>query len=236
MTPGGRVLLACAGLHKIYGAVDRDTPGVRVLNGVDLEVREGEIVTILGASGSGKSTLLNILGGLDRPTSGSVSWEGKPYYGMREEEQAAARGKFVGFVFQFHHLLNEFTAAENVMIPAMILGMDPRPASERAGELLREVGLGERLHHRPAELSGGEQQRVAVARAIVNNPAIVLADEPSGNLDAANSRQLFDLIRGLNRTRNQSFVIVTHNREMTEGSGRVFAMRDGLLYLQTPSS
>jgi lipoprotein-releasing system ATP-binding protein len=229
-----RILLECRGLQKTYGAVDASTPGVRVLNGVDLAVGEGEIVTILGASGSGKSTLLNILGGLDRPTSGTVSWEGKPYYGMGEEEQAAARGKFVGFVFQFHHLLNEFTALENVMIPAMIAGVPLSEATGRATDLLREVGLGERLGHRPAELSGGEAQRVAVARAIVNRPAIVLADEPSGNLDAGNSRQLADLIRRLHENFNQSFVIVTHNRQMTEGSGRTFNMQDGKLALLPP--
>ncbi len=231
-----KILLECRELHKTYGAVDSSTEGVRVLNGVDLAVAEGEIVTILGASGSGKSTLLNILGGLDRPTSGTVFWEGKPYYGMREEEQAAARGKFVGFVFQFHHLLNEFTALENVMIPAMILGMGQKEASERARGLLNEVGLAGRFNHRPAELSGGEQQRVAVARAIVNRPSIVLADEPSGNLDAGNSRQLAELIRRLHETLNQSFVIVTHNLGMTEGSGRVFTMQDGKLTSSSPAA
>jgi lipoprotein-releasing system ATP-binding protein len=231
MNAGGRILLECRDLHKTYGAVDPASGGVRVLNGVDLTVTEGEIVTILGASGSGKSTLLNILGGLDRPTSGTVRWDGKAYYDMGEEEQAAARGKFVGFVFQFHHLLNEFTALENVMIPALILGTDPREADERARGLLREVGLEGRAHHRPAELSGGEQQRVAVARAIVNRPALVLADEPSGNLDAGNSRQLAELIRRLNETLRQSFVIVTHNRQMTEGSGRTYNMQDGKLTL-----
>jgi len=229
MTAKNRVLIECTDVHKSYGAVDARSPGVSVLRGVDLSVGEGEIITILGASGSGKSTLLNILGGLDRPTSGTVSWDGKPYYGMREEEQAAARGKFVGFVFQFHHLLNEFTALENVMIPAMILGAAPREAAGRGEELLREVGLADRLHHRPTELSGGEQQRVAVARALVNRPAVVLADEPSGNLDAENSRQLAELIRRLHEDLNQSFVIVTHNRQMTEGSGRTFTMLDGKL-------
>ena len=231
-----KILLECRDLHKTYRAVDPSSPGVTVLNGVDLTVREGEIVTILGASGSGKSTLLNILGGLDRPTSGTVSWNGKPYYGMAEEEQAAARGKFVGFVFQFHHLLNEFTALENVMIPAMILGTDSREASSRAKSLLEEVGLGGRIDHRPAELSGGEQQRVAVARAIINRPAIVLADEPSGNLDTGNSLQLAGLIRKLHETLNQSFIIVTHNRQMTEGAGRTFTMQDGKLTILPPGS
>lgn len=229
MNTGTRILLECSGLHKTYGAVGDATPDVRVLRGVDLQVREGEIITILGASGSGKSTLLNILGGLDRPTSGSVLWEGKPYYNMTEEARAAARGRFVGFVFQFHHLLNEFTALENVMIPAMIRRVSPKEASARAGDLLREVGLADRLHHRPAELSGGEQQRVAVARALVNRPALVLADEPSGNLDSGNSRQLSELIGRLHSAHGQSFVIVTHNRQFAANSGRTFTMTDGKL-------
>lgn len=236
MNAGRKILIECRGLRKSYGAVDPSSAGVDVLKGVDLEVGEGEIVTILGASGSGKSTLLNILGGLDRPTSGTVFWNGKPHYGMGEEERAAARGKFVGFVFQFHHLLNEFTALENVMIPAMILGAAPGEASERAGSLLAEVGLEGRLHHKPAELSGGEQQRVAVARAIINRPAVVLADEPSGNLDAGNSLQLAELIRRLHETLNQSFVIVTHNRQMTEGSGKTYTMQDGKLHLLAPGT
>jgi lipoprotein-releasing system ATP-binding protein len=225
----GKILLECTGLHKTYHAVGEKTPEVHVLRGVDLRVREGEIVTILGASGSGKSTLLNILGGLDRPTSGEVLWEGKPYYAMGEEERAAARGRFIGFVFQIHHLLNEFTALENVMIPAMIARVPPKEAAGRAAGLLREVGLGGRLDHRPAELSGGEQQRVAVARALVNRPAIVLADEPSGNLDSENSRQLSDLIARLHASHRQSFVIVTHNRQFTPDTDRTFTMTDGML-------
>ncbi len=229
MSPGAKTILECSGLHKTYGAVGEATPEVRVLRGVDLQVRQGEIVTILGASGSGKSTLLNILGGLDRPTSGDVLWEGKSYYAMAEEARAAARGGFIGFVFQFHHLLNEFTALENVMIPAMIRRASPKEASARATGLLAEVGLGGRLHHRPAELSGGEQQRVAVARALVNRPAIVLADEPSGNLDSDNSRQLSDLIGRLHAAHGQSFVIVTHNRQFVPHSGRIFTMADGRL-------
>ncbi len=224
-----QVILECTGLHKSYGAVGDTVPGVRVLRGVDLRVMRGEIITILGASGSGKSTLLNILGGLDRPTSGEVLWEGKSYYLMAEEARSAARAGFIGFVFQFHHLLNEFTALENVMIPAMIRGFTPKEASARATELLAEVGLAERLHHRPAELSGGEQQRVAVARALVNRPAIVLADEPSGNLDSDNSRQLSELIGRLHAAHGQSFVIVTHNRQFVPHAGRTFTMADGHL-------
>ncbi len=229
MSGAPKIILECAALRKTYGAVGDATPEVRVLRGVDLQVAEGEVVTILGASGSGKSTLLNILGGLDRPTSGSVLWEGLPYYEMDEEARAAARGRFIGFVFQFHHLLNEFTALENVMIPAMIRRASPKEASDRATELLVDVGLGARLHHRPAELSGGEQQRVAVARALVNRPAIVLADEPSGNLDSENSSQLSQLIGRLHSSRRQSFVIVTHNRQFTANTGRTFTMIDGKL-------
>ncbi len=229
MSGGPNILLECVDLRKTYGALGDSTPEVRVLRGVDLQVAEGEIITILGASGSGKSTLLNILGGLDRPTSGSVLWEGRPYYDLDEEERAAARGRFIGFVFQFHHLLNEFTALENVMIPAMIRRAPPKEAAARATDLLREVGLAGRLHHRPAELSGGEQQRVAVARALVNSPALVLADEPSGNLDSENSSQLSALIGELHSSRRQSFVIVTHNRQFTANSGRTFTMIDGRL-------
>jgi lipoprotein-releasing system ATP-binding protein len=229
MTASANTLLECRGLVKTYGFGRGPVPEVRVLKGVDLRVAEGEIVTILGASGSGKSTLLNILGGLDRPTSGEVFWEGKPFLGMDEEAQAAARGRFIGFVFQFHHLLNEFTALENVMLPAMIARVPEKDAASRAEELLAEVGLADRIHHRPAELSGGEQQRVAVARALVNRPAIVLADEPSGNLDSENSRLLSELIARLHAAHRQSFVIVTHNRQFTAAGGRTFMMSDGKL-------
>jgi lipoprotein-releasing system ATP-binding protein len=229
MTGVRKTLLECRGLVKTYGFGRGKVADVQVLKGVDLSVAEGEIVTILGASGSGKSTLLNILGGLDRPTSGEVFWEGKPCLGMEEEAQAAARGRFIGFVFQFHHLLHEFTALENVMLPAMISRVSEKEASSRAEELLLEVGLGDRFHHRPAELSGGEQQRVAVARALVNRPAIVLADEPSGNLDSENSRNLSELIARLHSLRRQSFVIVTHNRQFAPAGGRTYSMADGKL-------
>jgi lipoprotein-releasing system ATP-binding protein len=229
MTERRKSLLECRGLEKTYGFPGGQVPDVRVLRGVDLRVAEGEIVTILGASGSGKSTLLNILGGLDRPTAGEVLWEGKPYYGMDEEARAAARGRFIGFVFQFHHLLHEFTALENVMLPAMISRVAQKDASSRAEELLAEVGLADRIHHRPAELSGGEQQRVAVARALVNRPAIVLADEPSGNLDSENSRLLSELIARLHAAHGQSFVIVTHKRQFAPEEGRTFTMADGKL-------
>jgi lipoprotein-releasing system ATP-binding protein len=223
MTGQSKTLLECRGLEKTYGFPGGRVPEVRVLRGVDLRVAEGEIVTILGASGSGKSTLL------DRPSAGDVLWEGKSYYGMGEEARAAARGRFIGFVFQFHHLLNEFTALENVMLPAMISSVPQKEASSRAEELLAEVGLADRAHHRPAELSGGEQQRVAVARALVNRPAIVLADEPSGNLDSENSRLLSGLIARLHAARRQSFVIVTHNRQFAPEGGRTFTMADGKL-------
>ena len=223
-------LLECRGVEKIYGAPGGGAAsGLRVLRGVDLTVAPGEIVTILGASGSGKSTLLNILGGLDRPSAGEVLWNGESYDRMGEEARAAARGRFIGFVFQFHHLLNEFSALENVMLPAMIARVAQKEAAARAEELLAEVGLAERIHHRPAELSGGEQQRVAVARALVNRPAIVLADEPSGNLDSENSRRLSDLIAKLHTSRRQSFVIVTHNRAFAPEGGRVLTMADGVL-------
>lgn len=232
---GGRtILLECRGVRKTYPALGPSAPGLEVLRGVDLTVSEGEIVTILGASGSGKSTLLNIIGGLDRPTAGELFWKGEDYYSMEEEARAAMRGRFAGFVFQFHHLLNEFTALENVMIPAMIQGEPPQRASKLAEDLLGEVGLADRAHHKPSELSGGEQQRVAVARALVNGPALVLADEPSGNLDSENSRQLTELFHRLHAARRQSFVIVTHNLQLASGSDRVYTMRDGVLVQTAP--
>lgn len=235
MTGAPRILIACAGLRRTYGSPGGSLPEVEVLRGVDLEIREGEILTIGGASGSGKSTLLNILGGLDRPTAGEVRWEGRPVSKMDDEERAAARGRFVGFVFQFHHLLHEFTALENVMLPAMITGAGERDAAARAEALLAEVGLTGRKDHRPAELSGGEQQRVAVARALVNDPAVVLADEPSGNLDSENGARLMELFGRLHAARRQSFVIVTHNPAFAPRAGRSFTMVDGVLVRDTPA-
>ena len=187
------------------------------------------MIAILGASGSGKSTLLHILGGLDRPTKGKVFWAGDDIFQFGDEALSASRGKNVGFVFQFHHLLPEFTALENVMLPQMIAGVDQRQAQGRAAELLARVHVEHRGQHRPAELSGGEQQRVAVARALANRPPIILADEPSGNLDSENSAQLHELLQQLNKTEQQTFIIVTHNELLARQSHRSFRMMDGKL-------
>jgi lipoprotein-releasing system ATP-binding protein len=222
-------ILRCSGIHKKYVLEKRSTSELHVLRGIDLEITQGEFVTIVGASGSGKSTLLHILGGLDRPMEGKVFWSDHDIFSLSDDTLAKLRGRSVGFVFQFHHLLPEFTALENVMIPQMILGTTPAEAETRAKELLAKVNVGERASHRPGELSGGEQQRVAVARALANRPQIIFADEPSGNLDSQNSNQLHELLIGLNRTEQQTFVIVTHNHQFSSQSSRVLEMADGTL-------
>jgi len=202
---------------------------IEVLRGVDLDVSESEVVVILGASGVGKSTLLHILGTLDRPDGGRVLIRGKDPVACTARELNVMRNSDLGFVFQFHYLLPEFDALENVMMPTLVRGSDRRRAEERALELLKDVGLSGRISHRPAELSGGEQQRVAVARALMNEPAIVLADEPSGNLDERNSDGLHSLIYELSRSMGQSFVIVTHKRELLGRADKAFVLEEGLL-------
>lgn len=200
-----------------------------VLDGVSLQVDQGEMVAIVGASGAGKSTLLHLLGALDRPTRGRVIVSGAALDGLDDESLAALRNRTVGFVFQFHHLLREFSAHENVMIPLRIAGWDIPKASRRAAELLERVGLGGRMTHRPSELSGGEQQRTAVARALAIDPAILLADEPSGNLDHGNAERLHDLLEGLSRDLEITMVIVTHNRSLASRADRVLLLEDGRL-------
>jgi lipoprotein-releasing system ATP-binding protein len=222
------VILRCANLNKSF-SLDRKASSLEVLKGIDLTVGKGEIISIVGASGSGKSTLLHILGGLDRPASGNVWWNEEDILALPDEELALRRGKNIGFVFQFHHLLPEFSALENVMIPQMIQGKSMHEAKARAKELLEKVNVVHRDDHRPGELSGGEQQRIAVARALANRPAIIFADEPSGNLDSDNSRQLHALLIGLNRTEGQTLVIVTHNEEFARQASRKFKMSDGKL-------
>lgn len=202
---------------------------IEVLRGIDFEAEGGEVVAILGASGAGKSTLLHVLGTLDTPDSGRVLIRGKNPFVVPDRELNAIRNRDLGFVFQFHYLLPEFDALENVMMPALLRSGTEHGAEERAAGLLAEVGLAERLTHRPAELSGGEQQRVAVARALMNDPAIVLADEPSGNLDEANSDILHDLMLELSRSKNQTFVVVTHKRELLEKADRCFVLEGGKL-------
>jgi lipoprotein-releasing system ATP-binding protein len=203
---------------------------LQVLRGVELEVGVGDSVAIVGASGTGKSTLLHILGALDRPTAGSVELEGRDLNTLWDDALAEVRNRRVGFVFQFHHLLPEFTAMENVAMPALISGAVQEEAFERALELLQEIGLEERADHRPSQLSGGEQQRVAVARALVNRPGVLLADEPSGNLDEASSERLHELIFGLNQTERQTLLLVTHDRQLADRAGRVLELAEGRLH------
>ncbi|HUF26304.1 MAG TPA: ABC transporter ATP-binding protein [Gemmatimonadaceae bacterium] len=202
---------------------------IHVLSGVNLTVSRGEMVAVVGASGAGKSTLLHLLGALDRPTRGYVVLMGEPIHEKRDEELAEIRNRKVGFVFQFHHLLREFSALENVMMPLRIGGRGLRDARSRAEELLARVGLTGRMHHRPSELSGGEQQRTAVARALAADPAILLADEPSGNLDHANAEMLHRLFAELARDLELGMVVVTHNRSLASRADRVLLLDDGRL-------
>jgi lipoprotein-releasing system ATP-binding protein len=220
-------LLRAVQLEKEYPTGKQET--LKVLRGVDFEIQRGEIVVIIGPSGSGKSTLLHVLGGLDRPTRGKVTFDGQDLFAMSEKELARFRNSAMGFIFQFHHLLPEFTALENVAMPAMIRGGSLRQFRDRAAELLHEVGLADRLDHRPNELSGGEQQRVAVARALMNNPQIVFADEPSGNLDEENGVKLHNLIVQLAQKHNLTFVIATHNPDLTKRADRILRLSDGKL-------
>lgn len=215
-------MIQATGITKSYG-------NLQVLKGVDVEIGKGEVVSIVGASGAGKSTLLHILGTLDRPDSGTVKFEDRLITSMSPRQLAQFRNTHVGFIFQFHNLLPEFTALENVCIPAFIAGQNKTAAESRAAELLDFLGLGERAEHKPAQLSGGEQQRVAVARALMNNPAVILADEPSGNLDSKNARELHQLFFTLREKYNQTFVIVTHNDELAALADRALVMKDGRL-------
>lgn len=202
---------------------------VPVLNGVNLAVSRGEMIAVVGASGAGKSTLLHVLGALDRPDRGEVVISGQSLSNRSDDELAAIRNKAVGFVFQFHHLLREFSAVENVMMPMRIAGGDPAATRAKAQELLSRVGLSHRAEHRPAELSGGEQQRTAVARALALDPAILLADEPSGNLDHANAEMLHDLLAKIATDLEISMVVVTHNRSLARRADRALHMEDGVL-------
>jgi lipoprotein-releasing system ATP-binding protein len=212
---------------NLYKNYYLDSRTVEVLKGIDLEIYEGEIVAIMGPSGVGKSTLLHILGVLDRPTSGRVLIDDIDIFRFSDQKLAEYRNKTVGFVFQFHHLLPEFSALENVMLPGMIAGINKETVRNRAIELLTEVGLEERLDHRPNELSGGEQQRVAVARALINSPKLLLADEPSGNLDRQSAEALHQLFWELNQKVNQTLIIVTHNIELARQADRVIELFDG---------
>lgn len=221
------MLLTATNIHRSFATgKDKVLP---VLKGVSLEVESGEIVAIVGPSGAGKSTLLHILGMIDRPDEGEVFLDGTRVFDAKDSELASIRNREIGFVFQFHHLLPEFTALENVAMPALISGQLLATASDRAGALLADVGLQDRLHHKPSELSGGEQQRVAVARALMNSPKLILADEPSGNLDSENASALHSMILQLRKKYGQTFVIVTHNKDFSAMADRVITLVDGAI-------
>lgn len=220
-------VLESRALRKVY--LGGDGNELTVLDGVEISVAPGEAVAIVGASGAGKSTLLHLLGGLDRPTSGEVLVGGKSLSTLDERELARIRNDRIGFVFQFHHLLREFTALENVMMPLVIAGESRKVAEDRARELLDSVGLGKRLQHTARELSGGEQQRVAVARALANRPVVILADEPSGNLDTQTAEQLHDLFFQVRGEEGVAMVVATHNRELADRADRLLQMKEGQL-------
>ncbi len=217
-------MISARDIKKSYG-------DLHVLKGIDLDISAGEIISIIGKSGAGKSTLLHILGTLDNADQGSLSIRDQEITSFNEKNLAKFRNENIGFVFQFHHLLQEFTALENVCIPAFIAGKSKSQVETRAKEILSYLGLGERLHHKPNQLSGGEAQRVAVARALINNPAVVFADEPTGNLDKENSESLHQLILSLRKDYNLTFVIVTHNTDLAKLSDRVIILEDGQVKL-----
>ena len=217
-------MLRAEGIHKIYRDGKKD---LRVLKGIDLEIKKGESIALVGPSGAGKSTLLHIIGGIDRPTSGNVFLHDKDFYTLPDRTRARLRNHKIGFVFQFYHLMPEFSALENAMMPALIKAQGSRlKTQDKAGTLLRQFGLGERLHHRPSELSGGEQQRVAIGRALINDPDILLCDEPTGNLDSDMGGEILRILFELNKN-GTAIIIATHDRELAKRVNKILEIKDG---------
>ncbi|MCC9137788.1 ABC transporter ATP-binding protein [Pontibacter silvestris] len=220
-------MLTVSNIHKKYGSLE-------VLKGIDLTIQAGEVVSIVGASGAGKSTLLHILGTLDTADSGDVLFDGNNIAKMNSTDMARFRNRHIGFIFQFHNLLPEFSALENACLPGFLAGRPEKEVKQQAEELLKMLNLSHRLHHKPSELSGGEQQRTAVARALVNSPRIIFADEPSGNLDSQNAQELHDIFFRLRQEFNQTFVIVTHNEQLASMADRTLVMKDGMIVQESP--
>lgn len=228
MMDNSKIVLEAKDLHKSFpGGPDKDE--LHVLQGMNLEISEGSVTSIIGSSGSGKSTLLHILGGLDRADKGDVFWDGKNITTYKSDDLAEFRNSYIGFVFQFHHLLPEFTALENVAMPGLIAGTESKEAYERAEELLGLFGVEGRKGHRPTQLSGGEQQRVSMARALMNNPRIILADEPTGNLDQDNTNIILDLLFELREAMGVSVLLITHEKEIAQRSDRILELKKGVL-------
>jgi lipoprotein-releasing system ATP-binding protein len=223
-----QIILRASNIFKSYQTVKKIR--LEILKSVSIDIEENNISVVFGASGAGKSTLLHILGGLDKPDAGEVQFNNTNIHKLSDDKLARFRNKNIGFVFQFHHLLPEFTALENIMLPQMIMGISEKISIKRAKELLKETGLIERENHKPAELSGGEQQRVAVARALANDPSVILADEPTGNLDSQNSFILQELFTNLKDKLNKTFVIVTHNQDLISLADNLYEMRDGIIH------